>query len=360
MKIIKIAAPKPKQYPSYDEFIQFMREHKIYTAQSYQKFRRENPELVKRFPGASVLASKKAYPHFQWSDTRLESWSKRGKDYAPYQEFVKFLKHNDIMTVNEYANFRKTNPTLVQQYPSPWYLVKGYGYPNFNWSDIRPESWKQKPKKVFASYPEFVKFMQENGIVSALQYMEFRRLRPELVENFPSSSAIHKGLVYPEFDWKDIRGKDWRIKSKSLSEFVDFITKNDIVTSQQWQEYIKEHGQQDGFPHRPDKTYYGFNWNDFNPERWARKRKAQYDPQSEFIEFVKENDIMSELDWIKFQKKNGTIDRFPYHPNRIYPEFRWADVRPLGWDPYSKWMGLEQYDKNPDYIKKELDDLESK
>ena len=338
---MKIIIAKTK--PSYKEFVSFLKNNEIYTPKKYKEFRKHNPELVKDFPSWTQIFLRKRYPEFNWNDVRPEGWSPNApkrKEYAPYEDLVKLMKKHKIYTTDQWTQFRSNYPELVTSYPNWSYINSGRTYPEFSWSDIRPEGWSPyAPKrKEYAPYEDLVKLMKKHKIYTTNQWTQFRSNYPELVISYPNWSDINSGRTYPEFNWNDIRPEGWRrYWEKPYLDFVNFLKTNNLFSWKDYSNYWRSHPEiQKTFPSMDTiirgKAYPEFNWRDIRSDDWRNWRKKKFAPYDEFLQFIKDNKIYSEKQWRLFRRSNPTlVNNFPsagWMKNE-YPDFSWIDFREL-------------------------------
>jgi hypothetical protein len=253
---------RPKGYAPYPEFVKFLQDNDIMTWDKYYEFRRDNKGQAKQFPTYKTIQHE--YPEFNWSDIRPEGWSRswNSTNFEPYEEFLDFVKRNEIYTGDEYKSFRRDYPKLVEGFPHAQGIFDEY--PEFDWKNMRPEGWIAK-RKLFKPYSEFVKFLISNEIMTGREYMAFSKKYPELTKGYPSWGYIRKKRGYPEFDWNDIRPTDWsprgnKTKMKNYREFVDFAVSKQITSSKLWLDYISANGIPEGMYLEPWDMYQGFDW----------------------------------------------------------------------------------------------------
>ena len=180
----------------YIDFASFLKSKNLLTWEAYTNYRKDHPEIHNKFPSMSVILRGDVYPEFNWGDIRPDDWRVKFKEFAPYEDFLQFVKENEIYGSGQWRQFRKNNPDLVKKFPSEnWLYVE---YPEFSWYDLRTLDTTIKPKP----YSEFINFAISQRITSNKDWLEHCELN-----GVPEGMQLYPWLSYQGFNWSHVWSK---------------------------------------------------------------------------------------------------------------------------------------------------------
>jgi hypothetical protein len=189
-----------KQWATLQEFIDFIKNHKIYSSHQWKIFRKSHAKLTGQFHGEPQIY----YDNFSWEEVRPDNYSYTSIDgdstvkfFPSSKEFAAFAKKHKIYSEDKWDKFRKDNLEFVGKFPTN--PLSYYKKDNFSWTGIRPDNYSMG--KEFASLQEFTAFMASHKIYTYHQWQKFRKENKGFIGKFPSNPL----KSYDGFKWRGVK-----------------------------------------------------------------------------------------------------------------------------------------------------------
>ena len=293
-----------KTFVSKEAFEKKIEEEGIYSQRQWIKARKENPELKNRYPSEP----EKIYLGFKWPGK---------KNFVSEEVFEKeIVEEMGIPSQKQWVKARNKNPDLKNRYPA-WPETT---YSNFKWPRVRISLKKEDmvSKEVFTK-----KIVEEMGILSQPQWKKVRKENPELKNHYPYQPE----KVYPNFKWIGYRIRLKKEDMVSEEVFIkEIVEEMGILSQPQWKKVRKENPElKNHYPYQPEKVYLGFKWPGYQIKI---KKETMVSKEVFEKEIVEEMGIPSQKQWIEARNKNPDLkNRYPSSPEKIYPNFKWIGYR---------------------------------
>ncbi len=274
----------------------------IRTQWEYQNKRKED-ERLKRFPSHP----ERSYEGFKWPGRNRVTKGNR-PPLEVFQQIV--VEQKVIRTQGEYAKKRKKDEEL-KRFPSE----PENNYEDFIWPGKRKVITKDNlpPVEVFQQI-----VVEQKDIRTQGEYAK-KRKKDEELKRFPSEPENnYEGFIWPEMKYKMkyIVTKDNR---PPVEVFQQVVEQKNIRTQREYDNQRKKDEELQRFPSVPKRSYQGFKW----PGR-SRITKVNRPPVEVFQQIVVEQKgIGTQQEYQNQRKKDEELKRFPNHPEKNYPGFKW-------------------------------------
>ena len=267
----------------------------IHSQKQWDKTRKENPELINRYPSRP----EKIYPNFKWpgGKTRIEKLVSK-------EVFIKdIVEEMGIHSQKQWAKAREENPELKNHYP--YWPEKIYS--NFKWPRARN----------FVSEEVFIKKVEEMGIHSQEQWAKARKENPELINRYPSRPK----KIYPNFKW--IGKKNFVSEEVFIKEIVEEMG---IPSQRQWNKTRKENPElKNRYPSRPKKIYPNFKWSGEKNIFQENHLQEGFVSKEDFVQHVVDMmGVSSQPEWVQLRIEHPELQKnYPLWPEKVYKDFLW-------------------------------------
>ena len=268
---------------------------------------------------------------------RAEGLPLRRKNWMPYEELKALIRQHKISTKKEYYELREAHPEL----DIPNRLDKVYKEYE-NWKDFTQIGQGQSANWI--PYKKLKTLVRENNISTRKEYHVFRKEHPEL--KIPS----HPERVYKEYEnWKDFTtiGRGKNINWIPYKKLKTLVRENNISTQEEYHEFRKAHPELK-IPAEPAKVY-GAQWKGliqlYGTKRRPLRRK-NWMPYEELTTLIRQHKISTEKEYQVFREEHPEL-KIPSRPDKVYKEYEnWKDFTTIGrgqninWIPYEKLITL--------------------
>ncbi len=214
-----------------------------------------------------------------------------------YEEAQRIVQENGIKGKNEYMASCKD--LGLPSHPDEAYKGKGW----IGWY-----AFLGKEEGSYPTYEEAQRIVQENGILSTMEYKEvFRSL------GLPSNPQIsYKGKGW--ISWYDFFGKE-EVSYPTYEEAQRIVQNNGILSSKEY----KMTSKQLGLPSNPQISYKGKGW--ISWYAFFGKEEVSYPTYEEAQRIVQENGIKGKTGYQKSYKELG----LPSDPHKYYKNSGWIN-----------------------------------
>ena len=239
-----------KPFPTFEQFIQIVKENRIPSSTHYKKWRKENNSIYKKLK----LPSNPNQYYKEW-----KNWDKilETKPFPTFEQFTQIVRENRISSSTHYRNWREENNSIYKQLKLP-------SNPNHYYKEW--ENWdKILETKPFPTFEQFTQIVRENRISSSIQYRNWRKEIGREYDEFRLHSLPASFYKKEWLGWKDLLQA--YIIYQDLKEIVRELEIKTEREFRQWRKGIGSTFRGKKIPSNPDvyyeKTREWENWDAF-------------------------------------------------------------------------------------------------
>lgn len=302
----------------------FIRDFKLKNQNDWSKFR----------ISSSMPCDIPSNPNIVYKDNgwvNLGDWLGTGviasKDimFLPFKEARTFCRNLKLKSQTEWFEFCKSNnkPANIPQSPSRTYKNSGW----VNWGDWLGTG---RTKKEFLTYGEAKKIIHRFKIKSQKEWNDFvkTKQRPTNIPYTPSSTYKNKGWV----SWGDWLGTNRIADSKKT--FLSFLNARKQVhamglkNAKEWFDFCKSNLRPPNIPSAPHLEYKDSGWKGWGDWLGTNNiaNKRTFRDFNDAKMFVRQLNLKSSSEWIKYCKSGKKPIDIPQKPYRTYKNNGWINM----------------------------------
>ena len=303
-----------KKWMSFEEAKEFTHTLKLKTPKEWRKYS-VSGEKPKNIPSRPKQIYKKEWKGYgDWLGTKKNQFI----SFSEARQFAQSLKISGYLKWGEYCKSGK-KPNNIPVSPGQVY-EEWEGWPDFLGNPkIR--------KKKFRSYVEIKKFVNEIGIKSQTEWVEYCKSGKK-PKDIPSSVwTIYKDEwtgFGDFFGTGNLSGKDISKKYISFEEARQFVQSLKLKGQEEWKEYCKSGKRPDNIPAAPNITYKK-EWKgvgDWLGTGRVHSKFKKFRTLSESRKFVRSLGLKGWDEWYEYCKSGNKPNDIPSIPWKIYSKKR--------------------------------------
>ncbi|WP_345980095.1 DEAD/DEAH box helicase family protein [Sulfurimonas sp. HSL3-2] len=337
------------RYLSYEEASQYVQSIGVNSRDKWRRFSKEKrPSNIPALPN-------EIYKHNGWID-----WQHFfGTDKYSYKEAKKFVHTLNLTTSKEWIDYCQGQYTDLPKRPIKIPLTPTVAYVK-EWGGW--EDWLGNAK--YLPFEEAREFVRKLGLKGQVEWKDYFAGRLSHLPSKPNNIPTDPGRVYSDKwqgfgDWvgtgrkrraNNTNGNDVWLPYEEAKKFVHTLQ---LISSTQWQQYIKE--KLNDLPSKPDKIpkqpWFVYkdsgwkNWNDWLGESSNNKIRTKVQnalPFEEARAFVRSLKLKNTYEWKAYKK--GELEGYKSIPDNI-PKTPYSYYKDYGWIGMNDWLGISSINR---------------
>lgn len=249
----------------------------------------------------------------------IKVWEKLSKfNWMPFKDAREYVRGLSLLSASEWKKYSSSGlrPHNIPSSPQKTYKKNGW----INWGDFLGTGSVATKDIKFLSFKEARKYARGLKLQTVEQWYQLKDNRPSNIPSVPKNTYENTGWL----GWGDFLGidgykpynEDWMPFDKARL----FVRKLGLKNVNEWYEVLKTDKIPYNIPHSPANTYKNQGWKGIGDWIGTDRVADQFRKYIDFEDaraFMKDNNITSLNQWKKFRKENN-IKNIPYKLSRTY------------------------------------------